>query len=599
MSAKDLLILHGEKIVLGVAGVVCGLVLVNTFVNEEVRPSAPGATAKDIKESIASIAEYRMRARPPLLKPVPEYAQRMKDDFARTVPARPVMAWTTVHPDLGPVTPPDTFLYVYELLPPRLELRDAIGSLEVVVGLPESIRGGERLSDQAAVEWVRKDVTELRNHAGIAGAVIEQRIGKDPKAEWKPILGGKLIPVADLLTPITIDGVVDFETYAFRARLVAKATGFVPGSDGSGDVLVAEGRALAADTAPDEDWWRRLESRIFGKAQDLKGFILPGAPVDGLTLGEGETAHPGPLAEPVAITASSAIRFQLDKLTPDPEKPDSQLATVLLTKLLRQDGKEAWLPMQKFTLPVGAALGGEKKIRHPLVAGTPIDLFNLATPFTLEKLDKDVKRVFYYEIKPVSRTDGKPGKALEVFPAEKLSDVATFLNTRTGDRLKLAKLVRLTRPGDPRARIYPDLAPMDEQEAFEKAPGTFVQQALLPDPPIKHAPGTGPLEALRKSGDRQAITDTDYFEMPDGRLYFWQPLNRDVFMRLKPGATYRSPEAAAPAPSADPAAPANAPMGPMPGGLPPGALPPGTNPPELPPAEEAIPTGPMPPPQAR
>ena len=592
MSAKDILVLHGEKIVLGVAGVVCGLVLFNTFVNDEVRPSTEGGSAKDIKEAITSIAEYRKRARPPILKPVPEYAQRMKDDFARVVPFRPAMAWTTVHPDMGPITPPDTFLYVYELLPPRLEVKDAIGSLEVYVGLPESIRGKERLSDLDQAEWTRKDLTTVANHAEIAGAIIEQRIGKDAKAEWKAIAGGKLIPVEDLAKPVALDGTVDFETYAFRARLVAKATGFRPGSEGNGDVLVAEGRILPLDATPDEDWWRRLESRIFGKAQDFTGFIAPGSAPDGLTLSEGESAFSGPLAEPLILVASSAIRFQLDKLAPDPQKPDAQLATIQLTKLLRQEGKEAWLPMQKFTVPVGVVLGGKKNIKNPL-ANNGVEEFDLTTPFTLEKLDKDVKRVIYYEIKQIARTDGKPGKALEVFPKEVSTDVVTFANARTGDKLKLAKLVPLTRPGDPKARIFPDLTPVNEKQAFEDNPGTFTQQVLLPAPPIRHAPGTGPLEEVRKK-DKQATTDTDYFEMPDGRLYFWQPLNKDTFMRLKPGATYKSREAAAsaapvapaPAPAPEPAAPPAPRPGvnqaPQPGAVPPAEMPRGPTPPRAP-----------------
>ena len=571
MSAKDILILHGEKLALVVTGLVCGLVLFNTFVNDEVRPSTEGATAKDIKDAIASIAEYRKRARPPLLKPVPEYAQRMKDDFARSLPARPAMAWLTVHPDLGPITPPDTFLYVYELLPPKLEVKDAIGSLEVVIGLPETVRGSERLSDLAKVEWTRKDVGVVANHAEIAGALIEQRTGKDAKAEWKPIGGGRLIPVEDLVNPVTIEGTVDFETYAFRARLVAKATSFRPGSEASGDVLVAEGRSLAADTTPDDEWWRRLESRIFGKAQDFKGFVMPGPTPDGLVLLDEESAYRGPLAEPLTLVASSAIRFQLDKLAPDPQNPNAQLATILLTKLLRQEGKEAWLPMQKFTVPVGATLGGEKEAKHPLVEGHPIDNFDLTTPFKLEKIDKDVRRVIFYEIKQVARTDGKPGKALTVDKKEVTTDVVTFLNTRTGDKLALAKLGRLTRPGDPKARIHPDINAVDEQEAFEKNPGAFVQQILLPEPPLRHAPGTGPLEDLHKKGDRQAITDTDYFELPDGRLYFWQPPNREVYMRLKPGANYKAREVvvpAIPAPVA-PVAPAPTPPRPGTGGTPP------------------------------
>lgn len=581
MSAKDILVLHGEKIALGVTGLVCGLVLFNTFVNDEVRPSAEGGSAKDIKEAITSIAEYRKRARPPILKPVPEYAQRMKDDFARAMPSRPLMAWTTVHPDMGPITPPDTFLYVYELLPPRLEVKDAIGSLEILVSLPEAIRGKERLSDLDKAEWTRKDVTTVANHAEIAGAIIEQRIGKDAKAEWKPVAGGKLIPLEDLAKPVAIEGTVDFETYAFRARLVAKATGFRPGTDGDGDVLVAEGRILPLDATPDEDWWRRLESRIFGKAQDFKGFITPGPAPEGLTLSEGESAYTGPLAEPLALVASSAIRFQLDKLAPDPQKPDAQLATIQLTKLLRQDGKEAWLPMQKFTVPVGAVLGSPKNIKNPL-ANDGVEEFVLTTPFTLEKIDKDVKRVIYYEIKQVARTDGKPGKALEVFPKEVSTDVVTFANARTGDKLKLAKLIPLTRPGDPKARIFPDLTPVNEKQAFEDSPGTFTQQVLLPDPPIRHAPGTGPLEDVRKK-DKQATTDTDYFEMPDGRLYFWQPLNRDTFMRLKPGATYKAREVVAPvAPTPVPPAP----VSPRPGtnkAPPPGDLPPDGPPPYGPP----------------
>jgi len=279
------------------------------------------------------------------------------------------------------------------------------------------------------------------------------------------------------------------------------------------------------------------------------------------------------------------------------------VATILLTKLLRGDGQEKWLKLQKFTLRPGDILGGPKNEDNPLTPETSKEEFDLTTPFKLDKLEKEVERILYYEVKAVARPDGK-GRMLDFKPKTVMTDVATFSNTRTGEVVKLVKLGRLIRPGDPQARIYPDLTAAEEDKLFEADPGTFKQQPLKPDPPVKHAPGTGPLEELRKKGDRLATTDTDYFEMPDGRLYYWQPLNKDVFMRLTPGATYKAHEAVAPVPVPEPAAPrppggkTRPPEGPTPGfppgGIPPGSMPPGGMPPgSMPPG--GMPPGAMPP----
>mgnify|MGYP000754729573 CR=1 FL=1 len=579
MAAQDFLILHGEKLAVGLIGVICAVLLFNAFTNDGIRSTGGegGISAATIKSDIEYVVDYRPKAREPVLEAVPEYAAQMKEAFSRAIPATPLMAWTTAHPDMGPGdggADKLSFVYVYELLTPILTVNDVIGSFVVTVALPEPQRSGDRLSDKDDVVWSRKagENNLVSNSATVMGAVIEQQVGMGP---WEPINEGKPLLFDDFLTGVSVP-TVDYETYSFRARLLAVATGYRFEVPGGGEVMVANGRwQVAADAEPTEEDFRRLMvAANTGNQAALAGFLRPVEVAD-LSLKANESAYLGPQTEPVSLRAQSALKFQLLKLDPDPEDPAKSSALVLLTKLIRAGERQGWLEMQKFSLKPGMKLGKPDVPIPDPTTDSPLDVrHDLTTPFELVKVDKDVERILYYELKAVARKDGKPGKELEVRPKVTSSDTATFKNTKTGELLVLAKLVTLSRPANPDAMITPDFEPVDEQKAFRLDPGTFVQQELKPPLPTKHAPGTGPLAELLRKGEKTAETDTDYYEMPDGRLYYYEPLNKKVLMLWKPGVT---PKPKVAPPKVEPQVPPGGRQPALPEGMPPG-LPPGLPP---------------------
>jgi len=590
MAAHDFFVMHGEKVVVGVVGAACAYLILNAFTNDGIRTTGGegGVSATTIKDDIAFIDSYRPKAKEPILKPVPDYAGRMKNDFTRIIPAPPLMAWVTAHPDMGQTSADSgggdilSFIYVYELLAPTLTVKDAIGSFDVGIALQPPQRTAERLSDKDEATWTRKaNEGQIDSSVDIVGALIERQVGK---GEWEPVNDGKLLMFSDFQTGVSIP-TVDYETYGFRARLVARATGYGFGAPG-GEIMIANGRWIGLDAEPTEADFLKLMGAVNQRNQAvLSKFVRPTKVTDmpalaTVDLKGRENLYVGPQNDVTVLRAQSAVKFQLLKLDPDPADPAKSTATVLLTKLLRANGKEGWVEMQQYkTLKPGAKLGDDtRKLDDPTddeALKVPLDL---STPFELVRVDKDVKRVYYHELKLVARKDGKPGKEFELRSKEKTTDTATFKNTRTGETVVLAKLERLTRPNSPDAMITPDLVPVDEREAFEQEPGGFVQQELLPALPILHEPDTGPLEDLFKKGRKSAKTDTPYYEMPDGRLYYYEPNNKlvppDVWklgVTPRPKADVPKPEpkvAPTPTPTPAPAGTGRKPAVPEPGILP-------------------------------
>jgi hypothetical protein len=613
MAAQDFFVMHGEKVVVGVVGAACAYLILNAFTNDGIRPMGGegGISATTIKDDITFIDGYRPKAKEPILKPVPDYAGRMKNDFTRIIPSPQLMAWVTAHPDMGQRIGDNqsggevlSFIYVYELLAPTLTVKDAIGSFEVGVTVAPPQRTAERLVDKDEVTWQRK-ATEgtIDSSADIVGALIERQVGKGP---WEPVNDGKLLAFSDFKTGISIP-TVDYETYAFRARLVARATGYGFGAPG-GEVMVANGRWIGLDAEPTEADFLKLMGAVNQRNQAvLSKFIRPtrdNPALSSVELKGRENLYVGPQNDATVLRAQSAVKFQLLKLDPDPADPSKSTATLLLTKLFRANGKEGWVEMQQYkTLKPGMKLGDDtRKLDDPTddeALKVPLDL---STPFELVRVDKDVKRVYYHELKLVARKDGKPGKEFELRSKEKTTDTATFKNTRTGEILVVAKLERLTRPNSPDAMITPDLVPVDEKEEFEKDPGAFAQQELLPALPIMHQPDTGPLEDLFKKGKKSAKTDTPYYEMPDGRLYYYEPNNKlvppDVWklgVTPKPKVELPKPEPkATPAPTPVPTGAGHKPTTPEPG-MPPGgpeSMPHDGMPPGVMPGGQGVPGGP-------
>jgi len=558
MSPKDLMVLHGEKAVVGVVALICVWIMFGSATDPDIRASSAqgGMTADQIKEAISKINEYRPRAQPPILKQVPAYADRLASDLGRPVVAESMMAWTTQHPDLGPTVVNHEFLYIYEALPPKLAAADKVGAVSLALTLPESVRNLDRIGDGDDVLWKRAAGGSIENHATILGVQIERQ--KDDS--WVPV-GKGMIPFAEMNDPIQITDVQDFGTYSFRARYVIVASGYRYGQGEGGSIIVHAGRTipLKGDDTAAATYLARVNKGLAGEEPEVGPKLI--RPTDtipmGVELRNKESLFNGPWSDPVAVTVSSPIRFQLARLSPDFD-PDKVEATFLLTKLIREGDRQGWVEMQTVKVKKGAKLGGIIQAKHPLRDDDLNRDLDLSTPFELVRIERDVERILYRQIKDQARSDGKPGR--ELVPKDKpyKADLAVLKNTRTGEEVTLVKLGRVTIPlGD--VILDPPTLGGDEAQEFKDHPGEFVLPPLNPKAPIVHQPGEGPLEELRAEGDGLAVTDTPYYELSTGELIYYEPINKAVLRKWKLGVTPPTPVIKAP--PVRPAPPAGVPAG--------------------------------------
>jgi hypothetical protein len=540
MSAKDLLILHGEKAVVGVVGALCLWTMYGAMTNQDIRAAGgdKGMSADKIKDAIAFIDNYRREAKPPILKTVPAYADRLATNLGTPLVPDRAVDWLTAHPDLGPVIQTLNFYYVYEAMPPKITAVDRVGSVELEVSDILGIRDFDRIFDGDSATATRNTGAKIDNHADVIGAMIERQDGDN----WIPV--GDMVPYEKFGAPIAVTDVKEYGSYNFRARLVIAATGFpFRQADGAGSMLVLDGRALPEDADADaaSAFMARVNLAVGGDPREAElnaRFIRPGT-VKAAELQDRELAYLGPWSDPVSVTVSSSIRFQLDKLAMDPTKEE---ATFLLTKLMRDETQQAWVEVQKFVVEKPNKLGGVVLADNPLTEIVANEKIDLTTPFVLTKVTRDVERTIYYEIKEKARTDGEDGKMLELRTKTTKTDTATVKNTLSGAELVLVKLGRITPPVGANRIIDPPIEGGDEEQWFRTDPAAFEQAPLVPKAPVKFEPGTGPLAELNTNGNNLAKTNTPYYELSTGELIWYEPLNKTVMRAYKVGAEPVAPK---------------------------------------------------------
>lgn len=568
MNANDLMVQHGEKVAIAVIAVICGYVIYGTLTNPDIHPSprANGdpVTSEQIKATTSEVLRVTNTAKPPNLKDPPGYLADMRKKFATVIQPSEYMVMTTGHPDAGPAdTGESAFVYVYELRKPQLEIRDTVGTFELKVIVPESKHGGlAQLSDEAQPPpWIRKQGNaNIENRAGIIGAFIEIKEGK---GDWSPLNEGKVsngfVELDALGEGLLVKKLNAWKSYSFRARLAAKATGYTPfGQVSPPDqaVLVSDGEF---DANPDKINWTQLSHQVRDNDKAVTAKLIPGdreGPPDVTqALGDKELLYRSDWSDVAEMTASSAVRMYLDKVSAaDPNNP---LAVMQLTKLMYDnENKGVWLhDTVEFKVPLTEKVGGEKAVDIPTdEPATDKIIIDLSTPYKLLRIEK-VKRVFFWEVKIKSR-DGAKGKVLEIepYPKDREFDSAVFTNTENNEKktyLKLEQINRPNRSGD--VYIYPDYPAggYKEEDVFKADPGAFIQPRPEPAKPRMWDANTGPLEELRKQGNVLATTDTPYVQMPDGRLIYYEPTNNRV-RELKTDPATFVPEPGAVDPKGDP-----------------------------------------------
>lgn len=587
MSAKHFLIAHGEKVAISVTLLACAAQLVVTFTDESIRPKS--ITPADIEAKNTGIDSVFAQGKAPVMKPVPGYLSDMEARFARSLPLPAMPSWLMAPPDRGPGSG-GLLLYVLELPPPTLAAKDAVGAVELTITLEPSVRQqGKRISDSSEARWERS-AEGIENRADVVGVLIETHRGDN---QWKPLVAKAVdkgfLPLAKLEADhgvIAVDSLEPWLVHSFRARLVAKATGLdfdqpIPPKVRN-TVVVAAGRLV--DTT-EEVAWNDFTEKV--RAKDPKTLAklvkpLKDAP-PGVTLVDGELAYQGPKGDDASVTVTSDVRFALDRISSDLTDPTKEVATFLVTKQFTdRDGAKLWLKEpQSFKAGIGEVVGGKVKGENPLYPGKQV-ILELATPFKVVEIKRGQKRIQYWEIRTKSRASGK-GKDLSVEPKEMQTDLVVVENVKSKAHLAFTKLSPIKRPPRKDPVLFPHLAAdVDEEQEFRKNPSGFVQQELLPSAPKQHPADEGPLAALRdEHPDARDLysTDTPYFELPDGRLVWWDPLNSALRQFPEPNAMPEAP-AAAPAEPKTPTPPAGIPPGAMPPGMiPPGAMPPGMVPP--------------------
>lgn len=588
MSPKHFFIAHGEKVALSATVLFCALQLGITFSDSSVRPTK--VTPADIDAKNTAIENVFAQGKPPVLKPVPPYLGDMQARLAKAAPTIEAMAWLSAPPDRGTGSG-GLLLYVYELPAPTINAEDTVGRVALQISLPLTARAaGQRISDGPSATWERAE--GVTNHARQLGVLIETHRGDN---QWKPLTSKavdkgfiSLEALEAAQGTLLIEGLEPWVRHSFRARLVAAATALdlahpeTAAKDGH-TVLVVAGRLVpVTDTLVP---WNDLTAKF--KAQDkavLAQLARPEAtPIPGVQLADGEQAFLGErsVMDPHAtVQVTSDIRFALDKIGTDLADPTKEIATFLVTKQFTlKDGAKAWLEeAQSFKAAVGDTIGST------VVIPTPPDKqkksVKLETGFKVLEIKRNQKRILYWEVLPKQRAGGK-GKDLVVEPKEVQTDLVVVENIKTHTHLTLMKLQPVKLPPRVNAILFPFFpGNRDEEAEFRKDPSTYVQADLTPVEPKQHPADAGPLAKLRDDHPDSADlynTDTPYYELGDGRLVWWEPLNKVVRQDPEPEAKAAEKPAAVPL-----APPIGAPPSTTPPGMPPGMTPPGM-PPGMPP----------------
>ncbi len=621
MSAKTFLIAHGEKLAVAAVAGGCALVLMGTIDDPSIKP-------KDNKEAIetinAKIDKVFKAQSPPVMKEPRAYLDQMLGRVGDSAPASPTMAWLTSPPDKGRGTPDDekgkppkptgTYLYVYELLTPTVAIEDAIGSLKISVASPESTNAAaaRRVTSDANRTWTREDRGTVTNTGRHLGVQVQIKVGDN---DWKAlVLPGAakdgVLPMAKLANaPVTIPTPEPWQRHQLRARIIAAATAL--DIDGKvverpkQSVVVHPGQASAGPTE-DQALLDKALAQYASKDGALFKTLLrpsPGPLPAGSILAPGEKLFLGPWSPIAKVDATASVRFALVGLSTAPLAEDPtksrDVGRFLLLRLFQQGEERKWMdkPLEE-KFGVGDVLGKkDEKIENPFIPGKKISV-DLMTPFVVDKLIKDQKRVLYWTVKTKGRDGGGKDRHLDLGNKEVPTDVVVLKNPETGSELTLTKLISISPPNKADTQVYPYHANQYvERDEFTSAPSEFRQWGLEPEKPKAWNPGAGPLADLYKAKqDEGALdaesytTDTDYYAFPDGRVVWWDLVEHKLMIHDPDGVLAAKPAEAAPkTPEAQPTAgkptppPTGKPPGsgapPGPGAMPPGAMPPGAMPP--------------------
>ncbi len=529
MSAKNLVIKHGEKLLV-VLSVAIGALLTYRSISDPA--TAPRNDAgkvvrrTELDNSLQAIERAStLDVRPKLMEPL-DYADLLDARLSGSIPERPVVQFLTYHPTYGiKGSEFQARPYVYEAGAPTVDTEADMQGITLAVTLPESTLGDRQFASDAAAETWSRQVVEgkrLRNKAGWRYLVLEWRAkGADA---WRPLvlerapqgwvqLGGRGASGREMefrlkksaAAELGIE-LIEWHTYEFRGRLVVSATGWPRREEVKeedvleSEVLVFE-RGRAADVPVEAEALTQFVVDLLEKHHGrLPGMLPEIEPPTGIAAAEGQALYATPWSDPQGVTMPSSIRFVLKGVSGFLEPAE---ATFIVVRQL-DDG--TWTEPEEFRVKIGQGEGedytlGRKVKKQKLVDGRVVYYsINLETPFVVKAFDDKVERITHYEIRmqrqPVpDEVDLPPGK-LGLEPKTRLTERVVLHNTTTGQETEMFAVEvfnvsseadkkglrrRLVSPNHPAGRL-------DEKELFLADPLNFVQPSLVPEKPTYRPP---------------------------------------------------------------------------------------------------------------
>ncbi len=568
---------HGEKILLGAAAVGVVWWMVSVSSDPAQIPKDP-LTIEELTRELVQVDAIRKQSTVPNLAKPTDYLARMRDTLARDVPVAPVMAWLTAPPDIGPKVGNKPFFFVYETRPAEVTATDKAGTITLAIQLPAADRSQlneSRVFNQRALTIVKSGPAgTVTNSARWLGVQVQTRAGEG--GEWRPLAGtgvlpGGIIPIADAARPVQLPDQEPWTVHAFRARLIVAATAFNAAAPSGSTILVHEGPFTAHETGQVEvrqltDLWpedAKAPGAAARIAQVMARFRAPDADVPGLAPQAGERTFLGPWGRTAQVPVTSNLRFALLNVrtrtraaTAGAEAETEQIADFQLTRYF-EDAKAWMAPYTAQRVAIGEMVGrADIPVTPP---GSPAGVrvpVDLATGFQVQDLRRGVVRTLYYDL-VVRPSPTRPGaRILDIEEKATRTEVATLVRPPNGTPFtQLALEVIPAAAGRVRPpqthcaggaqggfpAVYPAQFAFayDEPRIFATNPAEFRSFGLKPPAPVRHPPGTGPLETLRRAGLGTAVTDSDSIEFADGRLFWVNPVNRwEVFTWAPAGFAY-------------------------------------------------------------
>lgn len=536
---KVLLMQHGEKLVIFLVLIIAGL-WINGVSGDPT--TLPKTDKIGIDQKIEKTKDYIAQPAPTPEKPM-DYTGTIQKRLAINIEHADTLQFLTKHPDIVEGSTGNRSVYsIYEVYTPEVSLTDEVGSIEVVVNLPQNDGGrGDEVRNGAEETWTRElaNGETVTNRARWLGVKVEYRIGL--KGEWLPLrsagTGGIYLFKDNAFNDPSFrhNGIQGKQQYSYRASLLVGATGIrEEGKPEIGEeIIVYDGDY---NGAVDRFVWAQQSGRISGRLQPVDAKQLPVT----IPLNDREKLYTSKAGEVSAVEETeSDIIFALYNISAlgggDPTM------RLLMTKMVRDRNGDilGWTePLDLKKIQIGERIGtppeGQKGFRVKLrnLSDMGMRSVDFQTDWVLSDLNLDAKRIFYYEVKKkrVEPSEQYPeGDMLYLDErARQPYQTATLSNG-----LEKIVLVKLDRRQFMHAKDRPYCYPLlpggaekfEELDSFKEGdPRDFIQPVLQPEKPTEYPPDELPPDGVPVLFQ----TNIPYFVFPDGRIVWWDHINREL-----------------------------------------------------------------------